>query len=717
MDQGADALLQAAGEGSSPDEELSEVDVDGDGSSSLSDIEDKDAEQDEDQDGSDVLSNPSDDENDSEAETERLEVSPQKSRPHQDVVLSSHNDTQHTPSKLHNQITADDQDDEEDDDPLSDAELSLNESPESPKSSVHDDTAVDPPTAPTSLEDGAIENKNLLLVVEADTRKRKRSIMAGSGLEDDIEEPLRKRTGFIMGTGDGYAIEEDMQHDEEVDTSHPISGNISADEGGAAQEDEAAEEIEEEAVAEDEPPEAVNIHVSPKRRGRKKKKVVENGVSNHDGDIASEAVNGDDEARKAEDENAENEGDDEAEAAQKNEEERKSRENCLLRWDADSNLVEKKRIALDQLSSIERQFSTFRDRLHEERLEQLNREEAMLRQDKPTHPEYLAMMRCIDARRDERVRVADTLEQYQLKALSNYAVAKRSQILTQYKQEVRDIREKTLEQLGKHWYEIQHDRRSYAGSVPDYTLKFPTNKQQQIRNQVAYSNEVSVLSGVAKYVGFPAAPGMAPATAAELYDDLEKMGVPPAGLPIQELAALRTVGSTSRFKPAEEQFIEQTPWANPQHPSHAHLLQRQTSAQQTPRTTSPFGQMQAQRRHSHQQGSGAPISGTFSNTSSSLLQQSKGLSMSGGRISPHNPFGNSNHSHTIVPSPLGSRQTSLSPQQSRPPPVSDQHNISNSDGLKTNGTQQSPPGANLDVPRDFPQEARREQAALVMGRF
>jgi hypothetical protein len=149
----------------------------------------------------------------------------------------------------------------------------------------------------------------------------------------------------------------------------------------------------------------------------------------------------------------------------------------------------------------------------------------MLRQDKPTHPEYLAMMRCVDARRDERIRVADTREEYQLQALKVYAVARRSQILSQYKQEVRDTREKKLEQLGKQWYEIQHDRRSYAGSVPDYTLKFPTNKQQQIRNQVAYSNEVSVLSGIAKYVGFPAAPPMASATATELDEDLEKMGV------------------------------------------------------------------------------------------------------------------------------------------------------------------------------------------------
>jgi hypothetical protein len=149
----------------------------------------------------------------------------------------------------------------------------------------------------------------------------------------------------------------------------------------------------------------------------------------------------------------------------------------------------------------------------------------MLRQDNPIHPEFLAMMQCIEARREERIRVAKKLREYEMQALKNYAVARRSQILVQFQQEVRDIREKKLEQLGKQWYEIQHDRRSYAGSVPDYALKFPIRKSQQIQNQVAYSNEVSILSGIAKYVGFPAAPPMASTTAAELEEDFEKMGV------------------------------------------------------------------------------------------------------------------------------------------------------------------------------------------------
>lgn len=149
----------------------------------------------------------------------------------------------------------------------------------------------------------------------------------------------------------------------------------------------------------------------------------------------------------------------------------------------------------------------------------------MLRQDKPTHPEYLAMMQCIDERRDERLRVGEKIRELELETLKNYAVARRSQILVQYQQDVREIREKKLEQLGKQWYEIQHDRRSYAGNVPDYALKFPTRRSQQVMNQVAYGNEVSILSGVAKYVGFPAAPPMASTTVAELEEDLEKMGV------------------------------------------------------------------------------------------------------------------------------------------------------------------------------------------------
>ncbi|QSZ33969.1 hypothetical protein DSL72_005549 [Monilinia vaccinii-corymbosi] len=647
----------------SVDDELSDVDIEeDDGSSSLSEFEDRDPEQEneDDAEASDELSNPSEDE-DSEAETERLEESPQKLRAQKNVVLNSHNGNDsygRSPSKLHNQtIMADNEDtadkmDEDEADHLSDEDVSIPN--DSPKSFLNDDIEMDhdPAVAATSLEHSLGEEKIKISTSETDSKKRKRSIMGSGGL-DDFDEPLSKRMGAVINHGDDYAIDDELPVEEGA--SNPISSNISGEEGVGKQE--ALVDATEAILPDDEITEVADIPASPKKRGRKKKLVVENGINIEDESDSVQngtLTNGEDNARNGEEDHAENEGDDEAEAVPKTEEE-----------------LEEKMSAFDQLGGIEKNFSVFRDRLYDERLAQMNREEAMLRQDQPTHPEFLAMMSCIEARRHERIRVAENLREYELQTLKTYAVARRSQILVQYRQEAREIREAKMEQLGKQWYEIQHDRRNYSTGVPEYTLNYPTRRSQQVQNQVAYSNEVSILSGIAKHVGFPAAPPMAQATFSEVEEDFEKMGRTkhvhqPAALSLQELATLRTVGSTSRFRPAEEQFIEQTPWANPQHPSHAHLLQRQSSAQHTPRTTSPLSQVQVQpRRHSHQQG--GPISGNFSNIPTSILQHTNGYVMSGGKVTPHNPFSNASHSHMIVPSPLGNWQPSLSPKQTRPP--------------------------------------------------
>lgn len=163
-------------------------------------------------------------------------------------------------------------------------------------------------------------------------------------------------------------------------------------------------------------------------------------------------------------------------------------------------------------------------------------------------------------------------------------------------------------------------------------------------------------------------------------------------LPFQELAALRSAG-TSRYKPAEEQFIEQTPWANPQHPAHAHLLNRQASGHHKPRVPSPFSAGHAPRHN-------GPISGTFS-TNSALSQNPNG------RVSPLNPFTNS---HTVAPSPLGSRQASESPQLTRAAIEGWQ--------TPTNIAQDVPISLGMaphNRPRDFPKEVIREQA--IVGQF
>ena len=46
-----------------------------------------------------------------------------------------------------------------------------------------------------------------------------------------------------------------------------------------------------------------------------------------------------------------------------------------------------------------------------------------------------------------------------------------------------------------------------------------------MRERQAYNMEVQILSGIAKYIGFPAAPEVKGVASSELQQDLEAMGV------------------------------------------------------------------------------------------------------------------------------------------------------------------------------------------------
>lgn len=247
----------------------------------------------------------------------------------------------------------------------------------------------------------------------------------------------------------------------------------------------------------------------------------------------------------------------------------------------------------------------------------------MLEQYTPIHPELVAMKEVIDQRRDQKVEVEHTWLKYRLQTLQRESVANKAQAHSQFMQTAREVRASNLDQLNKEFYQLQRERRSCEDDVPDYMYSFTTKRSQQITEQTAYNAEVSILSGVAKHLGFPAAPDIRKARPQEIEDDLRIMGVSgqrksltnqetSADMDASQIApgALRTfqnqppalktsLSATAGFhrqRPAaEEHFLEQTPWANPQHPSHHQQRQqmhRQVSALSraaTPSTT-PAGQ-------------------------------------------------------------------------------------------------------------------------------
>jgi hypothetical protein len=163
-------------------------------------------------------------------------------------------------------------------------------------------------------------------------------------------------------------------------------------------------------------------------------------------------------------------------------------------------------------------------RIYDERIANLNNELAQL-ETNPTHSEYLRQLRIVEQYRDDKIKHENILFGYKFKALSTRSMAERSQINSSYFQRARDVREQHLDNISELHYRVQQDRYQSGDANPDYSVPFPMRRSQQIAQQTAYNKEVSLLSGLAKFVGFPAAPTMRPARKQESDEDFEKMGV------------------------------------------------------------------------------------------------------------------------------------------------------------------------------------------------
>lgn len=147
----------------------------------------------------------------------------------------------------------------------------------------------------------------------------------------------------------------------------------------------------------------------------------------------------------------------------------------------------------------------------------------MLERPQFIHPELMMMKEVIDRRRDQKTQYEQTLLKFKLETLERESIAEKAQIHTQYMQTVGGLRDSSLAHINKAIYQTQRERRNCEADISDYMYEFTPKRSQQVTQQTAYNEEVSLLSGMAKYVGFPAAPGTAMAKSKEFEDDRRMM--------------------------------------------------------------------------------------------------------------------------------------------------------------------------------------------------
>ncbi|CAG7950096.1 unnamed protein product [Penicillium nalgiovense] len=502
--------------------------IDDDGrSSSLSEIDD--VSDNEPSDFEDPIKSDKPVENDSEAETERIEDSPHNIRKH-DIVLSAAS-AGPSPSKLHQSTTLDDVDDEA---------LLADDSPSKPRRSSKNNGLTEDIPDLGDLGDSGLPNSL--------NKKRKHETVPELG----DEEPTKKRRN---------SIKSDLS--DPIDDDTPLSPEPLGNPMDINDDDIPVDEVPESDLPA--PPSKGKKGKKGKRKGRRTQDAdeeAEGGVEATVEYVADEILGEDEEPA---------ERGDEPDAAE-----------AVLR--AEESV--KKMSAMDSLATLEKEFATLRDKIYDERISKLNRELEMLTGPNPTHPEYLRQIECVQRYRDAKIKYEQNLYRYRMKSLMHKGLAERSQAHSTYYQRIRDAREWHSSAVSKQFYAIQHDRFKTDELSPHHIIPFPTRRSQQIAHQTAYNQEVSIMAGVAKYVGFPAAPSLMGARPTELDDDLEKMGIPienRASAPRHSSTIPRTTMSTmssNAFRSAaEEAFLEQTPWANPQHPIHQQQHQQQQHSQ------------------------------------------------------------------------------------------------------------------------------------------
>ncbi|KAL8943543.1 MAG: hypothetical protein Q9216_001001 [Gyalolechia sp. 2 TL-2023] len=501
-------------------------------SSSLSDIEDR-ADEDAARSEQDHPASGSD-QNDTEAETERLENSPRMSRKTQNLVLTSTNSV-HELNRITPRPTK----------PI-DTHVSNQVRPVSDAASPSTSSVGDDQTVPTAKS----------------PRKRKRSDVEDQKLQDQ-RRPRDSRFGSSVSSND---LVSSRFANLEV---QPVKSKIRH---------EASDREEEESEGEFQGAHTI-VPLKGARVKRRNRKPSDDDTRMHSSSGSANGVSESMVNAGAPDSNEDDAEMDDAGEHAGTESPAKDEESFV-----------KKKSAMDSLSAIEKYFGSLREKLYDERLASCDAELAMLAGPTITHPALLSMKAVLDQRREEKIQYENKLLKYKLGCLENKSKAEKAQVHGQYMQSVREIRDQDLEQANKKWYQIHKERRSRDDDVPEYTYQFPTRRSQQIISQTAYNKEVSLLSGIAKYRGFPAAPELCGAKPSEIDSDFEKMGIAqqPSATSTRHPPSLRAnLSSTAVFpRPkafADEHFLEQNPWANPQHPAHLH---RQAST--TSRAVSPL---------------------------------------------------------------------------------------------------------------------------------
>ncbi|KAK3844335.1 MAG: Sds3-like-domain-containing protein [Linnemannia gamsii] len=185
--------------------------------------------------------------------------------------------------------------------------------------------------------------------------------------------------------------------------------------------------------------------------------------------------------------------------------------------------LEKKQVyteALEALSSIEVEFAHLRDKMYEERMLELETEVEMIND--ATHPELSTLMKEIEDKRDQRLRVARAWRTHMNEISQAEFEIKEYQAHCTYQSKKREMRTDLTNGVGQK----QQQLRLELTLAENRARRQPIEKSVMVRARKHTRAKVSELRAVNERYGFPVSNDLRMIATAELDEDFAAMGIP-----------------------------------------------------------------------------------------------------------------------------------------------------------------------------------------------
>jgi hypothetical protein len=163
--------------------------------------------------------------------------------------------------------------------------------------------------------------------------------------------------------------------------------------------------------------------------------------------------------------------------------------------------------ALQEMKNIEIDFAKLRERIYLEKLEELNNEIEMIKND--THPDLVESIKKIKAKKDERIKMAEAWKRHQLECIENHFRVYYKELDSTRQSKINTTRKELMNKIQSNRWKIYNDKRNFElTKIASESGYEPASKNKKRKIS---KNEINILKSLR----------MTGTSKNELHEDLE----------------------------------------------------------------------------------------------------------------------------------------------------------------------------------------------------